>query len=148
MAKLTDERIKFLRETYEEFDLKDLAVEFQKLQNRYNEAKDVSAGIYAEFEFLRKSIIPVRMEDMGLETAKISGVGRLQIGNQVSAKQLDKAALFKWLEANGHDSIIAESVNSSTLGSFIKEQIAQGEPIPDQDIVDFNVYEVASVVKA
>ncbi len=148
MAKLTDERLSILRDTYNKFDLRDLAVEFQKIQGLYDEAKAASALIYAEFEFLRKSIIPARMEDMGLETAKFSGVGRLQLGHQVSAKQLDKAALFKWLQDFGHDALIAESVNSSTLSSFIKEQIANGEPIPSPDIVDFTAYEVASVVKA
>ena len=128
--------------------LKDLALEFQRVKQQYEDEKAISARTYAEFEVLRKQILPKAMDDMGLETAKVEGVGRIQIGVQVSAKQVDKMALMTWLEANGHSSLIAESVNSSTLSSFMKVQIAQGEPFPDDSIVDFTTFEVASVVKA
>ena len=94
--------------------LKDLALEFQRVKQQYEDEKAISARTYAEFEVLRKQILPKAMDDMGLETAKVEGVGRIQIGVQVSAKQVDKMALMTWLEANGHSSLIAESVNSST----------------------------------
>lgn len=148
MAQLEKEKFDHLMAFWSGLDFKDLALEFKRLQDEYNAAKEVSALVYAEFEVLRKNVIPRKMEDAGIETIKITGVGRLQIGTQVSAKQLDKGALFEWLEENGHSALVAESVNASTLGSFIKTQIANGDPIPDPEIVDFSTYEVASVVKA
>lgn len=147
MAELSAVHIKSLKEAYADTDLKGLAVAFKVLQTRYDEAKAISAGIYAEFEFLRKQILPARMEDMGLTTANIKDVGRIQIGQQLSAKQIDKVALQKWLVEQGHGSLVAETVNSSSLSAFIKAQIADGEPIPDDDIIQISTYEVASVVK-
>jgi hypothetical protein len=147
MAILEKERYDQLVNVWKAMGLKDLAIEFKRLQDKYNEEKAISAVTYAEFEILRKQILPQIMDDMGLSTAKVEGVGRIQVGQQVSAKQIDKQGLIDWLEANGHSAIVAETVNSSTLSSFIKAQIADGEPIPDQSIVEFTTYEVASVVK-
>lgn len=148
MAELSAVHINALREAYRECDIKGLAQAFKVLQDRYNEAKAVSAGVYAEFEFLRKNILPARMDEMGITTVNIKDVGRIQISHQLSAKQVDKFALQEWLQANGHGDLIAETVNASSLASFIKAQIADGEPIPDDDIIQISTYEVASVVKA
>ncbi len=148
MAQIEKSKYDRMIKRLEGMSIKKLAIEFKRLQDKYNKAKEKSALIYAEFEIVRKQVLPRVMDDMGFETVKIEGVGRVQIGTQVSAKQVDKEALVKWLEANGHGAMVAETVNASTLGSFIKTQIANGDPIPDSDIVDFSTYEVASVVKA
>ncbi len=147
MAELSATHIKNLREEYANNDLKELAEAFKVLQKHYDETKAVSAEVYAQFEFLRKVILPERMDEMGLITANIKDVGRIQIGQQLSAKQLDKHALQDWLVAQGHGSLVAATVNSSSLSAFIKAQIADGEPIPDDDIIQISTYEVASVVK-
>lgn len=148
MANLTDERAAQLLGMWGAMGLKDLAIEFKRLKEKYDDEKAISAHTYAEFELLRKKVLPETMDEQGFTTVKIEGVGRIQIGFQVSAKQLDKMALFEWMRDNGHEALIAEVINASTLGSFMKTQIAQGEPIPDSEIVDFTSYEVASVVKA
>jgi len=145
---MEQERYEELVVKFGNMDMKELAVEFKELQEAHSMAKKAAAVIYAEFELIRKQIIPKRMDELGYETLKIKDVGRLQIGYQVSAKQLDKMALIEWLEAHNHPDIAAMTVNASTLGSFMKNQIADGEPIPDDSIVEFTTYEVASVVKA
>lgn len=134
-------------DTWKAMGLKDLALEFKRLQDKYADEKAISAYTYAEFELLRKSVLPKVMDDMGLTTANVEGVGRIQVGQQVSAKQLDKAALATWLEEQGHEGMITETINSSTLSSFIRQQIANGDPIPEPDVVEFTTFEVASVVK-
>jgi hypothetical protein len=148
MATPTDEMKNEWREIYGAMSLKQQAIEFKLLQQQYADAKETAANIYHIFDFLRKQIIPATMDEQGFTTVKIEGVGRIQIGFQTSAKQLDKEALFQWLRDNGHPEIVAETVNSSTLASFLKAQLADGESIPDENIVDFSTYEVASVVKA
>ena len=148
MAELSEVHITALREQYAETDLKGLAQAFRSLEARYEEAKAISAGIYAEFEFLRKNILPTRMDEMGIQTVLIKDVGRIQILPKLSATQIDKIALQEWLTKEGHGSLVAETVNSSSLAAFIKAQIADGEPIPDDSIIKISTYEVASVVKA
>jgi len=148
MAEIPLPRYNMLIEDFANADIKGLAEQFKILQARYNDAKAASALIYAEFELLRKQILPTRMDEMGISTVNIKGVGRIQISNQLSAKQIDKFALQEWLKDNGHGDIVAETVNASTLGAFIKAQIGEGEPIPDDSMVQISTYEVASVVKA
>jgi len=148
MATLTEERAAQLLGMWGAMGLKDLALEFKRLRDQYDDEKAISANTYAEFELLRKKVLPEIMDEQGFTTVKIEGVGRIQIGFQVSAKQIDKVALFDWMRENGHPDLITDVINASTLGSFIKTQIAQGDPIPPDDIVDFSSYEVASVVKA
>ena len=148
MATLKEDRRELLLQRWSHMGLKDLAIEFQKIQSMHAEEKAKAADTYAVFELLRKTHLPRLMEDMGITTAKIEGVGRIQVGQQVSAKQIDKQGLIEWLHQHNHDGLVAETINSSTLSSWMKQQIANGDPIPDPDIVDFTTYEVASVVKA
>lgn len=50
----------------------------------------------------------------------IEGVGRVTVSYRFSASMVDKEAAFGWLRANGHEGIIQETVNSSTLSAFAK----------------------------
>ena len=93
-------------------------------------------------------MIPSLMEDMGLSTAKIDGVGRVQVSNQLSVKQKDLTALCEWMNRHDHGDMIKDTINSSSLSAFIKAQIAAGEEIPDEKILELNAYSVGTVVKA
>ncbi len=148
MATLEKEEYDSLCKKWNDMGIRDLALEFKRMQNEYSVAQAASAHIYAQFEILRKKILPEFMEEMGVDTIKVTDVGRVQIGQQVSAKQLDKEALMDWLREENHDALIADTVNASTLGSFIRAQIANGDPIPPDTVVEFKAYDVASVVKA
>lgn len=50
----------------------------------------------------------------------IEGVGRVSVSYRFSASMVDKEAAFAWLRGHGHEGIIQETVNSSTLSAFAK----------------------------
>jgi len=60
---------------------------------------------------------------------------------------LDKDAGLNWLRANGHEGIIIETVNSSTLSAFAKSQLEEeGVDLPD-DIFKIGTSPYTSITK-
>lgn len=61
----------------------------------------------------------------------IEGIGRVTVSRRFSASMLDKDAGLNWLRKNGHEGLIQETVNSSTLSAFAKDmQENQGKDLP------------------
>ena len=132
---------------YADMDLKELAQAFVNWKEEHQKRKEWAAKAYHEWNYIRFKI-PELMEEMGMSTAKFNGIGRVQLSHQASCKQKDFNALTEWMKKHGHEDLIKETINSSSLNAFIKAQIAAGEEIPSDDIIEFKPYTVGSVVKA
>ena len=133
---------------YSELNLNDLAHFMKDTKEALLEAKTKVSEIQKVFDDLRKRAIPNKMEDMGIESAKITGVGRLSLRGEAYAgfvKETKEDAMT-WLEDNGHGDLIKEDVNASTLKAFLKEQIRNGEVIPD-NLFKFDPYLMATITK-
>ena len=129
---------------------KQVAKELVKLRNRHEAAKNKTAELWAKIDFIRLTLLPEMMDDLGTTSMKIDGVGRLGIGTQATCKTLDKEALFQWLHDHDHEDIITPAgatINASTLKSFINNQIKDGEEIPDEKIIDFGTFSMATITK-
>ena len=110
-------------------------------------------------DFKRK-VIPEMMEDQGIDGVfvTIDGVKRrLTVGDEVGVKTIKlgdgktpdpvaKATLYHWLKEQGAEDLITETVHSSTLAGYIREQIAAGNPTPD-GCVEVSYYQQAKLVK-
>lgn len=82
---------------------------------------------------LSKEIIPTVMKNHGVKTITIEGVGRCTVSYRYSCSLLDREAGFKWLRDTGNESLITETVNSSTLSAFAKNRIEEeGKDMPDE----------------
>lgn len=113
------------------------------------EADKVRKQANEYFDLLRLEIIPDKMEEIGVSSMRIKGLGTLSTTADayVSVKSGMKEELHAWLIANGFESFITEQVNSSTLKAFVKEQDAKGNPIPDDSIINYTPFLRASVTK-
>ena len=89
-----------------------------------------------------------KMEEMQIDTAKISGEGTISIRDEASCKTSDKLGLMDWFRDHNHKDMIQETINASTLKAFIREQIREGNEIPDDDMINFSTYQVAVVTKS
>jgi hypothetical protein len=93
-------------------------------------AREALAGMEEE---LSRVQIPDVMAEHGVKTITIEDVGRVTVSYRFSCSMLDKDAGLMWLRANGHDGIIIETVNSSTLSAFAKSQLEEeGVDLPDE----------------
>lgn len=88
---------------------------------------DSSYDVYREAE----AFVMQLLEDSGLDTYTVTGVGKVTISRQLSVKTPktpeEKQAFFAWIRNNlGEDSYYAYmTVNSQTLNSLYKQQSAE-----------------------
>lgn len=82
---------------------------------------------------LRYEVIPEKMDNEGVQSINIKGLGTLYLSAEVlvSTKQAMGPDLQDWLRENGFEDLITETINASTLGAWVREQMKAGNPVPD-----------------
>lgn len=125
----------------------ELAKEMVELQAEHADIKKQAADVWAKVDHLRLVVLPALMEDMGATSMKIDGVGRLAIQPQLSCKTVNQDALREWLVAHGGGALIKDTVNSSSLKSFINHQLVDGKEIPGGDVLELKAYDLVSITK-
>ena len=133
-------------------DLAEALRYYAKFKRAY-EALDVARKkAFKHLDYLNKSIIPKKLEDADLA----DGV-RVQIDDQTgynfrvqtqySAKQNDREALYAWLRERGDGELITETVNASTLASYLKGlMLDEGIEVP-QEMAELTTYEITGMTK-
>jgi len=147
MARPDEAKIASYKKSFEGLTLQQMAQKFVDMQQTYDDAKAASTVIFHELDYLKRTTIPEKMDDEDINIVTFDGIGKLSIKYAGSAKQLDKEALAEWLREHGHESMIKPSINSSSLSSFMKNQIDLGEEVPDSSIVEFHALPVASITQ-
>jgi hypothetical protein len=97
---------------------------------------------------LRLTIIPDKMDEDGMTSINIKGVGRLGVtlDAYVTVLAENRGAFYEWLDDNGHGGLIKPYAQPSTVKAFIKEQVKNGEEIPE-DLVSCEPFFRATVTK-
>ena len=101
-----------------------------------------------KFDHLRLFRIPEQMENEGINSVNLEGIGRLSTqGNIYAGIMKDKKdEAYDWLRDNGHGDLINGTVNSSSLKAFLKECMRNGEAFPD-DLFKATPYMMATITK-
>ena len=134
---------------YAGMPLKDVAAHMLTLREEHTEVKTVAATIWREHEYLSKHVLPEMMEEMGMTSVNLDGLGRLEIRHDASCSvpKENKLAVYQWLEDNGYGELIVGTVNSSTFKAQIKKFIKDGEEFP-MELINFSPYDNAVLIKA
>lgn len=129
---------------YDSMALNDLIRAMDMLERKRDAVKDELAEINKEYDVLRMSIIPKKMEDEGVHNTTLAGVGRVQLTDDLfaSIKAGMKDEAYQWLSDNGHGDLISPTVNASSLKAMIKQAIVKGEDIPE------DYFNISPVVRA
>jgi hypothetical protein len=101
--------------------------------------------VNAEFDTIRNELLPAAMEDEGIESCKIEGLGRVSLTGDMWVRTQNAVQLMKWLGDEGLGDLIKDSVASSTLKACLKERMEAGKPMPGDDIVKVTPYTRASI---
>jgi hypothetical protein len=127
----------------------DLVRSMYDIQQRKEALEDVLKRLNGEFDFLRISKIPARMQDEGIERLSVAGVGRVSLtaDMHVSVKAGERDKFYDWLRDNGRGDLIQENVNASTLKAAVKRMFASGEEVPE-DLLNVSPFTRASITKA
>jgi len=72
----------------------------------------------------------VMMEEQGVKSVNLEGVGRCEYGQSTYPKVVDAEALFADVRAMGAEALIKETIHAQTLRAFIGERLEQNLPLP------------------
>jgi len=122
-------------------------------QDKHAWAKTETGKAWDEVCFITRTVIPRRFERDQIQNITVilpDGTKKqLLVIPQVSVKTPpeNKLKLWDWLRKHDSADIITETVNSSTLAAYIREQMREGEPYPNE-LLEISAYDVASLRKA
>jgi len=136
---------------YPEYDgltLPELAQAQVDVKALMDELKKASSVQQKAFDHLRLHRVPEMMESMGVDNVKLTDIGRLSTRAEIYASIMPemKEDAYDWLRENGHGDLIKGTVNAGSLKALLKEQIREGEIIPDE-IFKVTPYTMATITK-
>lgn len=135
---------------YEGLNYKQLAAHYRELEALKKDLKAQQAELTARWDALTIDVLPDKLAEDGFKNVNIDGVGRIQTSTQAycSTKAGMAEALREWMVEHGFGELISEMINPSTLKSFIKEQMEHDGEVPPDDLVNYQPYSRASIVKS
>jgi len=138
-----------LENHYITLSLPELTAEIHRLKTELDSRSASKTLIQKMYDHLTMAIVPDRMDDEGVSTMNVTGVGRLQVAANIrcSCPAPNKEALYKWLKDNNHAAMIQPTVNSSTLKAFVVEQMKEENGNYHKELLKFEPYSRATVVK-
>jgi hypothetical protein len=101
-----------------------------------------------EYDFLRITKVPEKMQDEGIERLTVAGVGRVSLtaDMHVSVKADQRERFFEWLRDNGRSELLQETINPSTLKAAVKKMYRSGEDVPE-DLLNVSPFTRASITQ-
>jgi hypothetical protein len=126
----------------------DLVVSMHALARRKDDLEESLKAVNKEYDFLRISKIPEKMEDEGIDNISVNGIGRVSLtaDMHVSIKAAKKTEFYEWLRDNGRGDLLQENINPSTLKATVKGLVRAGEEVPD-DMLNISPFTRASITK-
>ena len=134
---------------YSNFTLEELALKMKTIKSELDAAKSISGELQATWDELRKKWLVDKMEEMGIESVRITGVGTVsqRVDAYCTVPAASKRALYDWLQEHDFGDLITDTVNSSTLKAWMKEQTLKGNEVPSDEIVKFTPYTYVAITK-
>ena len=134
---------------YETKSYKDLAILFRELRDKKAKLKSELRTIEAKIDALTVDVIPDKLAEDGFKNVRVDGVGQIKLSTQAfcSTRAGMSEAVREWMVEHGFGELVTETINPATLKSFIKEQMEHGGDVPPDDLINFQPYSRATVVK-
>jgi len=134
---------------YDSMTLVQIIESMSTIQKAKERLEDELKLINKEFDFLRITKVPAKMEEDGVDRITVAGVGRVSLtaDMHVSVKADMKDKFYEWLRDNGRGDLLQETVNASTLKAAVKGMYKNGEEIPDT-MLNVSPFTRASITKA
>jgi hypothetical protein len=136
-------------EKYAGLSIKDLALAMRDLRDQHTIAKATTGSIWSEHEYLAKKALPDTMNEQGINSIVLDGIGQVQLRPDASCSvpKENKEDVYQWLRDNGYEDLIVGTVNAGTFKAQIKKMIKDGEDFPF-DLISFNPFDNAVLIRA
>jgi hypothetical protein len=113
--------------------LSQLAHELRELTDQVKELEGQAKTLKFKRDQIKNKLLPEAMEAADQTKFSVEGVGTVYLTNRVFAhiNAADREAAYSWFRDNGHGDLIKETVHTSTLNAWAKEQLEEGGEIPE-----------------
>ncbi len=110
-----------------------LARQFRALKDRKETLEAELKTLTEDIKKLEVETLPALMDDNEVEKFTVEGVGTIyqQVKVYANVKKENEQKFHDWLRETGNGDLIKAYVFPGTLSSFAKEQLEQGEELPD-----------------
>lgn len=110
-----------------------LARRFRELKDRKDSLNNELKELGEELKKIETELLPQAMEENEIEKFTVDGVGSIYTQMKVYAyiTKENEPLFHAWLRDQGHGELIKEYVFPATLSAFAKEQLEQGNDLPD-----------------
>jgi len=134
---------------YNDLSAADLARHMKTVRTDLDAADTVKKALQKRFDFLRLQVIPTAMEDEGLGSFNLDGIGRIGLTSDIYASIVSgkKKEAYQWLEDNQHGDLIQPTVNASSLKAAIKQILKKGEEVLPEELFKVTPFSRASITK-
>lgn len=102
----------------------------------------------AAYDTLRFTVIPKLMNDEGIPTVTVAGVGRVNLQDDVQVKVLNQGGLRDWLVEHEFEDMIKPTVNAATLAAFVRKRIKEAEDLPGEAVIEVKPISRATITRA
>ena len=115
-------------------NLESVVKELRRLKDRKEALAAEESEINKQITLIEQSKLPAMMEEAGITKFQVPGIGSVGVKNEtfIYVAADNRAKLHETLRRQGNGSLITETVNHQTLQSFVKEQLAAGNSVPDE----------------
>ena len=133
---------------YDRMSLLELISAMSTVQSTKEAIEESLKVVNKEFDFLRVTKIPTKMEEDGVSLLNVTGIGRVSLtaDMHVSVKADQRSEFFTWLRDNGRGDLLQENINPSTLKAAVKKMFREGEEVPDQ-LLNISPFTRASITR-
>jgi len=126
----------------------DIIKHFNQVRLMNEQIKEAREALGEIERVLSQEQVPEVMREHNVRNITVEGVGRVALSNRWSCSMLDKELGMDWLRNNGNESLIIETVNSSTLAAFARNMTeTEGKELPT-DVFKTSVMTYTSITKA
>ncbi len=112
---------------------RDLVESYVNARTKHAQAKEHVQNCRADLDQAEHDLVQLLMDQDKHATAKYDGIGFVSLVSPAlyaSYRKDNEEILFKYLIESGREDLVRQSVNSKSLSSFVKDQLADGREIP------------------
>jgi len=109
----------------------------------------LKSALEKRHDWLRTAVTPARMDEKGITTITVAGIGRVTLQDDVfvSVPAETKAQAHLWFGDMGFSDLITSTINGSTLAAWIRKRIKSGEELPPAELVKVTPYTRAQITR-
>jgi hypothetical protein len=113
---------------------RDLVIAFRDAKFKKDKAREALEAAQSEFDKYERELIEMLEANNATSTAKYEGIGHVSLVKPqlyASCKKEYEEKLFAFLNTQGREDFIKQSVNSRSLSGFVKEMLDGGITVPE-----------------